>query len=141
MSFDELFYAISHITDYHGFEHTETFEWMWRFVNNNIEVDIHFNKKIKLGKFETTPGTFLKMQIRFKAKTQNDFIRYNLTLIGIESLLVSLKERTENAKCVAKYGYCSCGEEFVIRYNKVTQQQFLGCSNYPECRNTKPYIQ
>lgn len=40
-----------------------------------------------------------------------------------------------------KYGKCSCGCEWVIRKNKSTGQEFLGCNNYPKCKNTKPIKQ
>lgn len=34
-------------------------------------------------------------------------------------------------------GKCSCGHAFIKRTNKVNGEQFLGCSNYPKCKNTK----
>lgn len=36
-----------------------------------------------------------------------------------------------------KYGVCSCGSSFQIRKNKSNGKEFLGCINYPKCKNTK----
>ena len=36
-----------------------------------------------------------------------------------------------------KHGKCSCGSRWTIRKNKTSGQEFLGCSNYPNCKNTK----
>lgn len=36
-----------------------------------------------------------------------------------------------------QHGTCSCGSDWTIRKNKSTNQEFLGCSNYPICKNTK----
>lgn len=36
-----------------------------------------------------------------------------------------------------KYGKCSCGCSWVIRINNRNKSEFLGCSNYPTCKNTK----
>jgi ribosomal protein S27E len=36
-----------------------------------------------------------------------------------------------------KFGKCKCGEPMCERINKITNQKFLGCSNYPQCKNTK----
>lgn len=32
---------------------------------------------------------------------------------------------------------CTCGKMMVFRINKTTKKEFLGCSNYPKCKNTK----
>lgn len=37
----------------------------------------------------------------------------------------------------SKYGLCSCGNQWIIRINKANKKEFLGCSNYPKCKNTK----
>ena len=37
------------------------------------------------------------------------------------------------------YLTCNCGSKLKVRINKSTRTQFLGCSNYPECKKTKPY--
>lgn len=39
-----------------------------------------------------------------------------------------------------KNGICLCGSQWVIRNNTVTGIEFLGCSNYPKCKNTKHYM-
>ncbi len=31
-----------------------------------------------------------------------------------------------------------CGHDLVIRKNKATKEQFLGCSQWPECTHTEP---
>lgn len=31
-----------------------------------------------------------------------------------------------------------CGQPMVVRSNSKTEMQFLGCSEYPECRETQP---
>lgn len=38
-------------------------------------------------------------------------------------------------------GKCKCGSAMVIRENKSTNKQFLGCINYPSCKNTAPIPQ
>lgn len=40
-----------------------------------------------------------------------------------------------------KHGTCSCGSVWTIRINSKTNEQFLGCSNYPKCKNTKTLSQ
>lgn len=39
----------------------------------------------------------------------------------------------------ATYSICECGRLLKIRTNSKTKQKFLGCSNYPICKRTKPY--
>lgn len=36
-----------------------------------------------------------------------------------------------------KHGKCSCGSHWAIRRRKSDGKEFLGCSNYPHCNNTK----
>jgi hypothetical protein len=36
-----------------------------------------------------------------------------------------------------KHGLCPCGSRWQIRKNKSNGQEFLGCINYPTCKNTK----
>lgn len=36
------------------------------------------------------------------------------------------------------YGFCSCGGAMIRRQNKQKGNYFLGCSNFPGCRNTQP---
>jgi ssDNA-binding Zn-finger/Zn-ribbon topoisomerase 1 len=31
-----------------------------------------------------------------------------------------------------------CGGVFIVRTNKANGGQFLGCSNWPDCQNTRP---
>ena len=35
------------------------------------------------------------------------------------------------------YGRCSCGSLYILRVNSKTKKEFLGCSKYPKCKNTK----
>jgi len=37
------------------------------------------------------------------------------------------------------YLTCNCGSKLKVRINKSTRTQFLGCSDYPICKKTKPY--
>lgn len=37
-----------------------------------------------------------------------------------------------------KYGLCPCGSIWAIRKNSKTGNEFLGCLQYPKCKNTKP---
>lgn len=46
----------------------------------------------------------------------------------------------ENEKIKYPYGKCSCGGIFKKRKNNLNNQQFLGCSNYPKCKKTKPIL-
>lgn len=36
-----------------------------------------------------------------------------------------------------RFGKCSCGSPLVKRVNKQTGNQFLGCLNYPKCKETQ----
>lgn len=36
-----------------------------------------------------------------------------------------------------QYGKCPCGCNWQIRKNRSNNQEFLGCINYPTCKNTK----
>jgi ssDNA-binding Zn-finger/Zn-ribbon topoisomerase 1 len=36
-----------------------------------------------------------------------------------------------------RFGKCSCGSPMQIKKNRNTNQEFLGCSNYPKCKNTR----
>jgi len=36
------------------------------------------------------------------------------------------------------YGRCTCGNLFTPRTNSLTGEKFLGCTNYPQCKRTKP---
>lgn len=40
-----------------------------------------------------------------------------------------------------KHGLCPCGSIWCIRKNKATGIEFLGCLQYPNCKNTKNYVQ
>jgi hypothetical protein len=40
-------------------------------------------------------------------------------------------------KHLYRFGKCSCGSPIQERINKTTKQKFLGCSNYPNCKQTK----
>ena len=31
-----------------------------------------------------------------------------------------------------------CGEPMVVRKNSITEEDFLGCSQYPACKHTEP---
>ena len=48
------------------------------------------------------------------------------------------RAKKEREEFNAKYGICDCGSDCKIRFNKITSQSFLGCSNYPKCIKTKP---
>lgn len=43
----------------------------------------------------------------------------------------------ENEKEKYPNGRCSCGAAFTKRKNKSNGNEFLGCSRYPKCKNTK----
>lgn len=38
------------------------------------------------------------------------------------------------------FGKCSCGGRYIKRQNRADRSFFLGCTRYPKCRNTKPYL-
>ncbi len=50
------------------------------------------------------------------------------------------KEKKSAAEFKDKYGACPCGRSWRIRKNMSTGVEFLGCSNYPTCKNTKSII-
>jgi len=59
-----------------------------------------------------------------------------------EGITVSKAEKrrlAEVKEAEKKYGRCECGALFTPRKNKQTGESFLGCSNYPKCKNTKVY--
>lgn len=37
-----------------------------------------------------------------------------------------------------EHGLCTCGMPFVVRTNRKNGNEFLGCSGYPNCKETKP---
>lgn len=37
-----------------------------------------------------------------------------------------------------KHGLCPCGSRLTIRKNRKNNTDFLGCLQYPKCKNTKP---
>ncbi len=47
------------------------------------------------------------------------------------------KDRNKKKKFIEQYGICPCGCNWQIRKNKTSRQEFLGCVNYPKCKNTK----
>ena len=47
------------------------------------------------------------------------------------------KQKNMDAAFKEKYGVCPCGRSWRIRKNTHTGQEFLGCANFPTCRNTK----
>lgn len=49
------------------------------------------------------------------------------------------KEERRQEEFDEKHGLCSCGSRWQIRKNKSTGQEFLGCLQYPKCKNTKPF--
>ena len=59
---------------------------------------------------------------------------------GIHLTRSERKWMDEEAKRIQfnkKYGKCTCGSAWSVRYNKATKQQFLGCSAYPKCKKSK----
>ena len=36
---------------------------------------------------------------------------------------------------------CSCGSRLIQKRNKVTRDRFMGCDDYPACKNTYSFIQ
>ena len=60
-----------------------------------------------------------------------------------ETFYMSKKERKRfNAqkRFNEEHGICTCGCNWVVRKNSKTNLEFLGCSNYPNCTNTKAII-
>ena len=47
------------------------------------------------------------------------------------------KAKKEREEFNLKHGVCECGSGLVLRINKAKNQQFLGCSKYPNCKKTK----
>lgn len=47
------------------------------------------------------------------------------------------KHHKERLAKSAKHGLCTCGFPFEKRLNAQTKKSFLGCKNYPKCKNTK----
>lgn len=57
-----------------------------------------------------------------------------------ETYYMSHKEKKQyNAqkRFIEQYGKCPCGCNWQIRKNSKTNEEFLGCINYPKCKNTK----
>lgn len=63
---------------------------------------------------------------------------------GVYESKSAKKRRLKHERCVLEqenlYGRCSCGSLFTPRTNSSTRQQFLGCSSYPRCKNTKSIL-
>lgn len=73
-------------------------------------------------------------------KLIEDGLQHNL-LPGISESKSAKKRRLKQENYIKTqeqlYGRCKCGSLFTLRINSFTKQQFLGCSNYPTCKNTK----
>lgn len=57
-----------------------------------------------------------------------------------EDYYLSKKEKKEWRKQKAfneLHGKCPCGSIWTIRVNRTNNTQFLGCLQYPKCKNTK----
>lgn len=57
-----------------------------------------------------------------------------------ETFYMSKREKkafNKKQEFIKKYGICPCGCNWMIRVNTKTKQEFLGCVNYPTCKNTK----
>ena len=71
-----------------------------------------------------------------------------LELIKQNGNIYELKEGTskreqsniDKEKHRFRFGKCECGSPMIIRRNKTNKQEFLGCSQYPKCKNTKSII-
>lgn len=50
----------------------------------------------------------------------------------------TVKKQKHKLRKKAKHGICSCGYPFVLRRNSSNGTQFLGCWNFPVCKNTNP---
>jgi len=58
---------------------------------------------------------------------------YNL----IEGTSPRQQSEIDKEKHRFRFGKCICGSPLCERINKSTQHKFLGCTNYPKCKNTK----
>ena len=47
------------------------------------------------------------------------------------------KKHNAQKKFNEQHGKCPCGSIWTIRKNKTNNKEFLGCINYPQCKNTK----
>ena len=54
----------------------------------------------------------------------------------IELIKTGYGHNLEKAPFLVEAQTCSCGKPWVLRTNKATLQQFLGCSGFPKCKNT-----
>ena len=58
---------------------------------------------------------------------------------ALESVYASwLTRKWEGAVTEFKKACPKCGKNLTIRGNGETQEEFLGCSQYPECEHTEP---
>ena len=53
----------------------------------------------------------------------------------LKKRLEQSKESLEKQKF--RFGKCECGAPIQERVNKITNQKFLGCTQYPKCKRTK----
>jgi len=56
-----------------------------------------------------------------------------------ETFYMSRSERkkfNQQKRFNEQHGKCTCGSVWRIRINSVNGKEFLGCSNYPKCKNT-----
>ena len=49
-----------------------------------------------------------------------------------------VKKLKQKLRKKAQHGVCSCGYPFMPRTNSANGNNFLGCWNFPVCKNTKP---
>lgn len=100
-------------------------------VNNFKQiVDIEFTASMeeKLDKVEIGKEDYIKMLKEF----------YNPFVITLEEASEKI-EKVTIAPEVSKEICEKCGSNMVIRSGRFGK--FLACPNYPECKNTKPYVQ
>ena len=58
---------------------------------------------------------------------------------NMEGLLDEVEEGTVNWKSVISNFYEECGRNMVVKYGP--HGKFLACPGFPDCRNTKPYLE
>ena len=99
----------------------------------NIEVKYH--KDITCPRCRTILSEDPELKAAFSALTADDVI----VKMPEKPYFYNYKNGYNKEVITQAYLTCNCGSKLKVRINKSTRTQFLGCSNYPECKKTKPY--
>ncbi len=93
-------------------------------------VDVNFTANM-----ETLLDSVEEGKIKWKEVIRNFYPDLDEAVVNAEKELENVKIEDEVSDVVCEL----CGSNMVIKYGP--HGKFLGCPNFPDCRNTKPYLE